>query len=73
MLRLKKYSSIKPLLPLKWFNWRLSVIDIKCQAPGHPLHLEGREFLNPEVGPVHLLCKVGGVEDGYFSNSWSIC
>ena len=44
----------------------------QCRAPGHPLQLEGRKFLTPELGPVHLLCKAGGVEDGYFSNSWNI-
>ena len=67
-----KHSRIKPLLPPKWFHQRLSVIHHRCRAPGHPLQLEGRKFLTPEVGPLHLLCKAGGVEDGCFSNGWNV-
>lgn len=72
MLRVKKYKNITFLLFLTWFNWRLSATDIKCQAPSHLLHLEGTKFLALELGPAHLICKVGGVEDGCFSNSWRL-
>lgn len=68
MLRAKTYRGIRLLLLLTWLNWRLSVSDFKCQAPGHLLQSRGQEVPGSR-GELCLSARPAGKEeDGYFGS-----